>query len=114
MAADQAIERVHTDAVLVSVATHAILLDPPGIQVFLPESVGVVLPGLGYLALLDVFVLPSALQFRCLGGCVSKVVDIEGGVISGYTKPPNWRLEPPSGSRHDRCYRSRQAGAPCL
>ena len=36
MAADQTIDHVNTDAVLVSVVTHAILLDPPGIQILLP------------------------------------------------------------------------------
>ena len=47
-------------------------------------------------------------------GCVSKMVEIAGGVICGYTKPPKWRLKPPRRPRHDRCYRSEQAGAACL
>ena len=47
------------NAVLVSVVVHAILPGPPGIQMQLREPVGVVLPLLGNLALLDVF-LPFA------------------------------------------------------
>lgn len=37
--------------------THLILLGPPGIQILLREPLGVVLPLLGHLVLLDVFVL---------------------------------------------------------
>ena len=57
MAADQSIDHINTDAVLTSVVADAILLGPSGIQVLLPETVGVVLPTLGDFTLLDVFVL---------------------------------------------------------
>ena len=64
MAADQSTGCINADAVLVSVVTH-VVLDPPGIQVLLPQLAGVGLPLPGHLALLDSSF--SMGRFRCLG-----------------------------------------------
>ena len=63
--ADRFIGRVNADAVPVSVVTHVMPLDLPGIQILLLQPVGIGLPVLRDLALFDLFILLS--QILLLG-----------------------------------------------
>ncbi|KKZ14840.1 MAG: hypothetical protein TH68_03695 [Candidatus Synechococcus spongiarum 142] len=65
VAADRSIGRINADAVPVSVVTHVMPLDLPGIQILLSQPVGIGLPLLRDLALFDLFILLS--QIPLLG-----------------------------------------------